>query len=731
MSPFRSIGQLIGEAYFNTNRTRQKTDSSSVAAVLGKLKHTEANDLALICGLLGVHSDQKSHMVTPRARIRRLVDVIGQLVRSSDPVTKVLIFEDVHWIDEPGRLLLSGLAQAITGTSTLLLLNTRPTEADAWLSQITHCIELNELSRSDTSLLVDNLVGPAAALTSVRVQIAARSAGNPFFAEELVRSLVDEGVMMGKPGAYSDGHLSSRGALPLTVQAVIGSRIDRLSKSHRDLLQVAAVIGKEFDFSVLQAVFNNRREQLSVKLDRLQTAGLVGLRGHSNDGHYEFRHPLIQEVAYTTQLRDRRSHLHAEVARALRELDPQCDGDMAGIIAVHLEEAGQFEEAAVFASQAARWLGQHSSSAAIDRWHKVRSLLSHAHCRSGNEALAIEANGQVAWLGWREGYTAKQAEPYLKEALSSATRAGHPMTSLLMLARGRIAQVSGGDADVFVSTLMEAASLPEAQAEPGRAATLQASLSHAYGWAGLLNHALSANDAALKDAHLVTDVDQQFLGYDVRNWALSLRGRILLRLGLLSPARACFDEIIAREGSIDPTVTFVGHFGYVELAQHTGDPGLAADHADYIDALARRHGNAYLTFYAAVSKALSAGVAGQLDEAIRNTISCLDLQRQSGAAVEFEPELLASLADFQKRAGMYRQAHLTAIEGATMARSRNTRLALCKAIIVQAEASLLVENTPFQRAQAGRALEQAERLLEKTGARLYRPLLESAQSLLG
>jgi adenylate cyclase len=156
---------------------------------------------------------------------------------------------------------------------------------------------------------------------------------------------------------------------------------------------------------------------------------------------YQFGHPLIQEVAYTTQLRSRRNRLHASVAQAIERLYTDRADEFAALVAHHLEEAGERGRAVFYAARAARWIGRTSSEQAIRLWHKVRVLLSDEPRLRANDALRIEASGQIAWVGWREGLTTDEARPFIQEALSWAREIDDSIIPLLLLVDGRIAQV--------------------------------------------------------------------------------------------------------------------------------------------------------------------------------------------------------------------------------------------------------------------------------------------------
>ena len=110
------------------------------------------------------------------------------------------------------------------------------------------------------------------------------------------------------------------------------------------------------------------------------------------------------------------------------------------------------------------------------------------------------------------------------------------MIPLLLLVDGRITITSGGPADAYVELVKEGLSLLREDKDAGRIATLNASLSQAYGWAGMLNEALAANSAAIEGISRIEKFDHQFLGYSVEHWAVSLRGRLLVRLGRFEEA---------------------------------------------------------------------------------------------------------------------------------------------------------------------------------------------------
>ncbi|TDG34322.1 adenylate/guanylate cyclase domain-containing protein, partial [Paracraurococcus ruber] len=673
-------------------------------------------DAAVVCDFLGIPGRMAlPAWLNPVARIARLVDIVTTLVRRRGAERSVILLEDLHWLDEASEGFVAALAAAVRDTRCLLVVNSRPGHDRPWMQPPrANRIALAELGEAETGALIASLVGPDPALAGLRARIAARSGGNPFFAEELVRALRGQGIIAGESGAFRRGEAEGQGVLPPNLQAVIGARIDSLAGTPRRVLQTAAVIGQTFRLPVLQAVAQLDRAALDVALAGLCEDGLLQRAPGMAEPDFQFRHPLIREVAYGMQLQARRAPLHAAVARAMERLDPARQEDAAALIAYHHEEGGEPRQAAVYAAHAARWLGPRSSAEATRFWHKVRGLLAGMPRAPESDRLRIEASGQIAWVGWREGLTPEQARPFVEEALGWAGETDDSVQPLLMLVAARITQVNGGSADTFVAEIRRAIALAAARGDAGRVATLQAALSHAYGWAGLLRQALEASDAALAGVGAVSDFDHRFLGYSLRHWALALRGRILVRLGRFEEGTACLDAIIAINELIDPTVQFIGHVGYVDLAWCTDDAAMAARHAAKIAALAARHGSSYLRAYSAAIEAIARGIAGNHDAAAEGIERSLGLLAESRAAIEFEPELLASLAEHRLRLADAAGAAAAARRAIGLAASRASRLPACRARITLAQA--LPAST-----EAATLLAEAEALIEETGATIFRP----------
>ena len=681
---------------------------------------TFAADLPLLYEFLGL-ANGETVSLAPKSRHSRLLDIVRHLVRHAGQQVSLILIEDLHWLDEASDDFIATLVDAVGGTRTLLVVNYRPSYSAAWMTcPYFRQMVLGELTPTQATDLVRELLGGNPELATLCARVVERSAGNPFFAEELVRSLAESGALVGTSGDYREGTATRSAALPATVQSVIAARIDRLGEDEKRLLQIATVIGKDIPLDILDRVASSEMKNVDAALESLCTAGLLEPHAAGHGTQYVIRHPLIQEVAYGAQLKSRRQPLHAAVAKAIELLHRDRLDELAGLLAYHYESAGEPGVAARHAARAARWVGSTQPAQAIKHWTHVRHLLRDEPRAAEPDRLRIMAAAQISWLGWREGMTAEQARPYIEEALRFAREGDDSMVPLLLIAEGRILVASGGSADAYVRRVNEALAVVPTGDE-GRLATVYASLSHAYGWAGLLREALAANDAAVVRLHALAPFDNQFLGYSVEHWTLSLRGRILARLGLVEEARDCLHRMLALEGArVDPTVQFIAHLGYVDIAAFLGDAALASQHSARVSSIASRHDSPYLRVFASLCEGVSRKLAGDVDGAALAYREGLDGLRATSAAMENEPDFLAALAECELARGHVDMALALSGEALERAQARSARLAECRAWLASCAAH---EARRSGCAEAREAWARARELIATTGAAIYEPAL--------
>jgi predicted ATPase len=206
----------------------------------------------LLDDLLGIADPEAPlPLIDPDARRRRLTALLKAASLAREYLA-VYVVEDAHWIDEASDSMLADLVTVIPQTPSLVLVTYRP-EYEGALARVRGAltIALAPLRDSETAALVSELLGPDPSVRGLGDTIANRAAGNPFFAEEIVRELAERRVLHGKPGAYVSMEEVAEVSVPATLQATIAARIDRLLPAAKRTLSAAAVIGSRFNLDLL------------------------------------------------------------------------------------------------------------------------------------------------------------------------------------------------------------------------------------------------------------------------------------------------------------------------------------------------------------------------------------------------------------------------------------------------------------------------------------------------
>ena len=231
-----------------------------------------------------------------------------------------MIFEDLHWVDADTQALLEVLSDSIASARVLLLVNYRPDYRHEWGSRSWYNqLRLDPLGPEGADEMLGVLLGDASELTALKQLIAARTEGNPFFIEEIVQALFEEGVLTGK-GQVKLARPFSQQSIPTTVHAMLAARIDRLPAEKKELLQTLAAIGREFPLRLAQQVAGCSESQLDAELAHLQSAEFVHEQPAPDDVEYIFKHALTHEVAYNSLLIEQRKRLAERTARATESL---------------------------------------------------------------------------------------------------------------------------------------------------------------------------------------------------------------------------------------------------------------------------------------------------------------------------------------------------------------------------------------------------------------------------
>ena len=303
--------------------------------VRDRMSDADPEDLLLFDDLLGIGDpDAVLPQIDPDARRRRLSALVNAAMLARE-TPAVYVVEDGHWIDEVSESMLADFLKVIPQTPSLVLVTYRP-EYHGALARVAdaHTVALAPLSDSETAALVAHLLGPDQSVDALGQRVAERAAGNPYFAEELVRDLAERGVLRGEHGAYMSAAEVSEVSVPATLQATIAARIDRLDPKAKRTLSAAAVIGSRFALDLFTVL------GVEPVVNELVAAQLIDRVRFARQSEYVFHHPLIHSVAYQAQLKSDRSDLHRRVAAAIEARDRESGDENAALIAGHAEAAG-------------------------------------------------------------------------------------------------------------------------------------------------------------------------------------------------------------------------------------------------------------------------------------------------------------------------------------------------------------------------------------------------------
>ena len=243
-----------------------------------------------------------------------------------------------------------------------------------------HSIALAPLSGPETAALVSQLLGPNPSVGELGHKITERAAGNPFFAEEMVRELAERGVLRGQRGAYMSVAGIGDVSVPATLQATIAARIDRLDPAAERTLSAAAVVGSRFSLDLLKTL------GIEPALDPLLRGQFLDQITFTGNPDYVFHHPLIRTVAYEAQLRSDRAELHRRLAAAIESRDAAAVEKNAALIAEHLEAAGDLHAAYGWHMRAAVWAANRDIAAARLSWERAIRIADSLPAEDPNRA---------------------------------------------------------------------------------------------------------------------------------------------------------------------------------------------------------------------------------------------------------------------------------------------------------------------------------------------------------
>jgi adenylate cyclase len=708
--------------------SEQDSDQGAREKIAGRLLLLDEgfrDDLPLIFDFLGVPDPERAPpQIDPEARQRQLFAIGRRLIQArSRREPAIYLLEDLHWFDEASEAFLANSVEAVGGTRTLLLTNFRPEFHAAWMRKSYYQqLPLLPLGPEAIDELLHDLLGTDDSLQALARQIRERTGGNPFFIEEVVQALVERGNLAGERGVYRLVGSVEEVAIPPTVQAVLAARIDRLDERDKQVLQTAAVIGRDFPEPVLRRVSQVPEDELAAAISGLIGAEFLYEQALYPEAEYAFKHPLTQEVAYGSQLSARRAQVHGAVARAIVGLYPDKLDERAALLAHHFEHAQEPLEAARWYRRAAEWAGPVHPADAMRHWRKVRELAQRLPESAETADLGVTACAHILQFAWRVGISEEEAREVFETGKELANRTGDiRLTARVILSYATSVGLIG-NLDEALRQVDDAGRLADRIDDP----ELRASLKMRAYWdfvAGDLRLALAHADATIEASGNDVMVGRSLAGFSPHIWHVMFRGVLLPLMGRIDEGTAEYAralELARAHGEVEIVGWARGAYAYIAWLTADGETGVQRARQGL--EVAERLGSSFSRVLAYTQLARSALTARDWDETAMAASEALKIARVTGAGLISEGAMLSLLAEAQLGRGELALAPSTAEEALAASRQRHTRLEEVFSQLTLARALLRADGAASDGAIA-ECLARALALVEETGAAALEPFV--------
>ncbi len=697
-------------SYFAIDESDALTDQRrKIAGTLALLGHDCRETRQLLFEFLDVTEPGAAPSAIPSEQ--RQAHLFEMMCQALPDQPCIILIEDLHWADPGSLAFLKCLHAAITNSPCLLLLNYRPDFDADWLTEhLQTTIALRALDEPAVAELVDQLLGPHNSLDRLRRGVLEQAAGNPFFVEEAIRSLAEQGYLQGACGAYQQARELDDLAIPDSVQGLIAARIDRLPEREKQVLAHAAVIGKSFHAERLKQLLPAQSETLEHSLHSLANADFV-VPGASRQ-EFDFYHPLTQEVAYRSQLNEHRASIHARLAELIEsELDSHDHDERSLLLAHHWERAGNALKATHWQLQAALFEGvMRESRAALQRYRQAIRLADGIEDEQQRLRLAVQARAGLLRTAAVFSVPEEECLQAYHEAVDMLDTLDNPLIHAeLLIAHGGLV-LRQGDADAAVAQTSKAMGIARQLKNPHLIARFRIPILLAYFSAGRLAEGLHAlNEPGQAAWHEGPITEDNFL-------SRAFRALMLNFMGHPETARRDLREAIAVEGAAGRTVSWM-HANLVDVARISGRYDMAMREARHAVERVEQFGSPFFRAVAYRSLAVAHGLNGNWAESRRLLETYLPDVRREGSAHQFEAVHLAHLAEAQLQLGEADQALERAEQALQSALNSHSRIWECQARWTLARILRASGHTT----QALQQLDVLDQLSQSIGANSFKP----------
>ena len=523
-------------------------------------------------------------------------------------------------------------------------------------------IALEPLGAAEIRELGRDLLGDHSSVAELPNLIGEQTGGNPFFVEEAIRALAESGRLVGERGAYRVVEPLAELGVPDSVQAILAARIDRLPERDKHVLQTAAVIGKEFRGSVLASVAELPPGDLAAALSELREGEFIYEQALYPEAEYAFRHPLTQEVAYDSQLRDRRARLHAEVAREMEARSADGSDDHAPLIAHHWECAGEALAAANWCARAAQRVGGSNPGGARDYWRRVVALLEDEPESVEVGDLLLEACKNILLLSFLAGVSSDETTSvYFRARMLAEERDDTRSLAFIASMYGLLIGTSTGDVRASLRHSQEAWELGMQTGDQVLLLMISLTLMSALTFVGRLDEAQQICRTVLEGGPEDPALAELYRATVFFTHARAHQARLIGDLGepreALARLEAVLPDVRQRGGVL---LEGIVHQWRALLLSDLGEADAIMEEAREALALADRIGAPYLEAQALFILGLAHEAREAWAESAEGFERSLAVMKQSRTGIWDQPHALFHLAIAQAGLGEFERARATA-----------------------------------------------------------------------
>lgn len=444
---------------------------SGLEALADRFELSRDDCVPFLADLLGLPTDGKYAPFegTPARRKQRTLESIVDVVlglADDDPL--LFVVEDLHWIDASTLELISALIEEPSSSQIMLVLTYRPTFTPPWTMQTdVSQFTLGHLDADETRRLAEHVAGKTIP-DEVAAHIVKRTDGVPLFVEEMMKAVLEAGVLEEDLGRFVLAGPLDTLPIPDTLQDSLMARLDRLGKA-KDVAQLASVIGREFSYKLLREVAPFDDGTLQHELKQLVESELIFQRGRFPRAKFLFKHALVQDTAYESLLRRHRQKWHGQIASTLLEKFEETAAAEPELIARHFDEAGQAAEAADWWTKAGLLAqGKSAHESAIDHFQRALDLTEEIEDEEARlvAEFRIQTPRGVSLLS-TQGYAAPQVGPIFERARELSDRFGGPAERFFTLWGIWAFNIVKDQLDVCCELADDAFAMEDAMADPG------------------------------------------------------------------------------------------------------------------------------------------------------------------------------------------------------------------------------------------------------------------------